>query len=133
MQWSARVLIFDLKLPATMLQSSPRASPEEEGAAAAASPSIKAANRTAVALGQRILVMPQRAPANPTMAVTSPTGSPVLAGFSSGRTPTIISNTSMAAHSKMVFQAGSKATAAGDAVLLKALIACLLGAARLFL
>src|SRR5580704_7026340 len=113
-QRSARVLIFDLKLPATILQSSPSASPDEEAAEAGASPSMRAANLAEVVLAQRRVAMPQSAPAMPTMAVCSPVGTPVPAELSSGRTPTIISKTSIAAHSRMVLQLGSNATRIGD-------------------
>ena len=86
-----------------------------------ASPSIRAAKRAAVSLVQRMVLMPQSAQAKPIMAVTSPAGSRVLTELSSGRTPTIISKTSIAAHSKMFFQLGSKAIAVGAAVLGRAL------------
>src|ERR1700730_440231 len=126
---SARVLIFDLKLPATILQSSPSASRDEEASEVDAPPSMRAANLAEVALAQRRVVMPQSAPAMPTMAVCSPVGSPVLAELSSGRTPTIISKTSTAAHSRMVFQLGSNATAIGDEGFVAELIGHLRGAA----
>src|ERR1700730_779771 len=126
---AARGLIFDWKLPATILQSSPSASPEEEASEVAAPPSMRAANLAEVALAQRRVVMPQSAPAMPTMAVCSPVGAPVLAELSSGRTPTIISKTSKAAHSRMVFQLASNATEMGDEDFVAKLIGHLRGAA----
>jgi hypothetical protein len=69
MQRSARLGILALKLPATMLQSSPRASLTMLGSLAASVPAILEARRMAVSVEQWMVVMPQRRPAMPTMAV----------------------------------------------------------------
>src|ERR1700722_13679420 len=113
MQASARPVILALKLPATMLQSSPRASRALAGLETASSPSMSAASLVAVVRVQRMVVMPQRAPAMPTIAVWPPVGASAGAGLSVRRTLAIISKTSRAAHSIMVFQLGSKGTVTG--------------------
>src|SRR5579863_9799825 len=110
MHASARPAIFALKLPATMLQSSPRASRALAGLETASSPSIRAASLTAVAREQRIMVMPQRAPAMPTIAVWPPVGASAGFGLRVRRALAIISKTSSAEHSIMVFQFGSNGT-----------------------
>jgi len=69
MQWSARLEILALKLPATILQSSPRASLTMLGSLAASVPAILEARRIAVSEEQWMVVMPQRTPAMPTVAV----------------------------------------------------------------
>src|SRR5271156_4333466 len=69
MQWSARLATLVLKLPATMLQSSPIASLTMFGFLAASAPAILEARRMAVSVEQWMVVMPQRTPAMPTMAV----------------------------------------------------------------
>src|ERR1700761_424223 len=113
MQASARPVIFALKFPATMLQSSPRASRALAGLETASSPSMSAASLVAVVRVQRMVVIPQSAPAMPTIAVWPPVGASVGVGLSVRRTLAIISKTSSAAHSIMVFQLGSKGTDAG--------------------
>src|SRR6202012_796744 len=113
MQASARPEILALKLPATMLQSSPRASRALAGLETASSPIMSAESFVAVERVQRMVVMPKRAPAMPTMAVWPPVGASAGAGFRVRRTLAIISKTSSAAHSMMVFQLGSNGTVTG--------------------
>src|ERR1700743_534269 len=113
MQASARPEILALKFPATMLQSSPRASRALAGLETASSPRMSAASFVAGGAVQRMVVMPQSAPAMPTMAVWPPVGASVGAELSVRRTLAIISKTSSAAHSMMVFQLGSNGTVTG--------------------
>jgi len=111
MQWSAREVSLALKFPATMLQSSPIASLTMLGSLAVSSPAIFVASLMAVSEEQRMVVMLQRAPAVPTMAVrpdcscetASAPGS--AAGGTNGvrRVPAIISKTSGAAQSRTDF------------------------------
>src|SRR5271154_5207524 len=131
MQWSAKFVTFALKLPAIMLHNSPIASRAVEGFDAASPPSINDANLVAVAREQRKVVIPQSAPAMPTMAVCSPCGSSVQAVSISSRTPAIISKTSSAAHSMMGLQLESNGTAVCDPWLAIVFIGLLLAAAQL--
>src|ERR1700676_983498 len=93
-----------------MLQSSPRASPTVEKLVGAVSPSIRPASFAATALEQRIVVIPQRAPAIPTRAVRSPAAFSSDVGRGSRRAPAIISKTSMAACSRITVQPRSGRT-----------------------
>jgi hypothetical protein len=60
-QESARLLTLALKLPATMLQSSPKASRMMDGLDAASPPSMREASFLVVVLMQRIVTMAQSA------------------------------------------------------------------------
>jgi len=117
MQWSARLVILALKLPATMLQSSPMASLTMLGSLAASVPAILEARRMAVSEEQWMVVMPQRTPAMPTMAIRPLCVFVGVAGCACGvssggmhgvrRVAAIISKTSSVAHSRTDFQAVS--------------------------
>src|SRR5262249_20959998 len=77
------------------------------------SPSMSAASFVAVARVQRMVGMPHRAPAIPTIAGWAPGGAAVGGGFRVSRTLGLILKTSRGGHSLMGFPFGENGTVTG--------------------
>src|SRR5580700_492287 len=98
MQPSPSPGILFLKLPATMLQTSPSASDTSRLPSTACTPSILEAISVADLAPQETVSVPHSFPANPTMEVVSQKPSNPGSG-TANRQPSIISKTSRAANS----------------------------------
>src|SRR5579862_5884038 len=96
MQPSASPEILFLKLPATMLQTSPSASDTSGPTLLSSTPSILEVMSAAAFPSHRTLSTPDNCPANPTMAVNSGFTASALVGTVSGQ-PSINSKTSRVA------------------------------------